>query len=67
MPKKMYASSNAIDNPGDIFAFAFECIAVAIAAAAAAPPIDGPYAEMTFKLLAIPASRQEVAGSTVHE
>jgi hypothetical protein len=67
MPKKMHASSNAIDNPGDIFTLAFECIAGAIAAAAAASPIDGPYAEMAFKRWQYGRPGKMVAGSTVHE
>ncbi len=67
MPKKMYASPNTINNPGDIFALAFECIAAAIAAAAAAPPVEGPYSEMAFKRGQYRRPCKMVAGSAVHE
>jgi hypothetical protein len=67
MPKKMYGTSNAIDNSGDIFAFSFECIAVAIAATAATPPVDSPHAEMALKRWQYRRPGKMVAGSAVHE
>ena len=67
MPKKMHASPDAINNPGDIFALAFECIAAAVATAAASPPVEGPYAEMTFKRWQYRRPGKMIAGSTVHE
>ena len=65
MPKKMYASPNAIDNPGDILALAFERKAVAVATAAAAPPVGGPYAEMAFKCWQYGCPGKMIAGNTV--